>query len=165
VQFVDYYRAGIGVLVRKDYKGNISSTNLCGHKLSLTTGSSQVELGQRISKMCVANGKKPIHFVMFSDSAPTILAVANGRVEAFMTDVAVGVYLTRTSNKTLRVLPGAVPGSEELSGIVVGKNNTQLAKALQKGLQALIDNGTYRKILAKWGVASQGVKRATINGR
>jgi polar amino acid transport system substrate-binding protein len=164
VQFVDYFRAGIGVLVRRDYKGHISSRDLCGHTLSLTTGSSQVELGRRISKKCVADGKKPIKFVMFSDSAPTILAVANGRVEAFMTDVAVGVYLTRTSNRTLKVLPGVVPGSENDAGIVVAKKNTQLAKAIKKGLQALIDNGQYQKLLTKWGVPNQGVKKATING-
>jgi polar amino acid transport system substrate-binding protein len=165
VQFVDYFRAGLGVLVRKDYKGDISPTNLCGHTLSLTTGSSQVETAQAISKKCVAAGKKPIKFVMFSDSAPTILAVANGRAEAFLTDVAVGVYLTRTSNKTLKELPGTVPGSEQNAGIVIAKDNTQLAKAIQKALQALMKNGQYHKLLVKWGVPNQGLKKATINGR
>jgi polar amino acid transport system substrate-binding protein len=34
---------------------------------------------------------------------------------------------------------------------------------LQKALQALIDDGTYTKILSKWGVESGGVKTAALN--
>lgn len=165
VQFVDYYNGGIGVLVPKGQHSDISPTSLCGHTLSLTQGSSQVELGKRISQQCVADGKSPINFKMFSDSASTILAVANKRVEGFMTDVAVGVHLTRTTNKTLAVLPGTVPNSTDRSGIVIAKGNDKLAKALQTALQGMIDDGSYQKLLAKWGVASQAIKRATIDDR
>jgi polar amino acid transport system substrate-binding protein len=164
VQFVDYYDGGIGVLVPKGQHSSISPTSLCGHTMSLTQGSSQVELGKRISQQCVADGKPAINFKMFSDSASTILAVANKRVEGFMTDVAVGVYLTRTTNKTLAVLPGDVPNSNGLSGIVVAKDNDALAKALKTALQGMIDDGSYQALLKKWGVASQAVKQATING-
>jgi polar amino acid transport system substrate-binding protein len=164
VQFVDYYNGGLGVLVPKGQHSTISPTSLCGHTMSLTQGSSQVEVGKRISQQCVADGKKPINFKMFSDSASTILAVANKRVEGFMTDVAVGVYLTRTTNKTLAVLPGDVPDSTGLSGIVVAKSNDALAKALKTALQGMIDDGSYQALLKKWGVASQAIKRATING-
>ena len=34
---------------------------------------------------------------------------------------------------------------------------------LQKALQALIDDGTYNRILSKWGVESGGVKTAALN--
>jgi polar amino acid transport system substrate-binding protein len=163
VQFVDYYTGGIGVLVPKGETSDIAPTNLCGHTLSLTQGSSQVELGKRISKQCRADGKPAIDFKMFSDSASTILAVANKRVEGFMTDVAVGVHLTRTTNKTLAVLPGTVPDSEDRAGIVVAKDNNALAKALQTALQGMIDDGSYLKILEEWGVPKQAVKTATIN--
>jgi polar amino acid transport system substrate-binding protein len=164
VQFVDYYNGGLGVLVPKGQKSSISPTSLCGHTMSLTQGSSQVEVGKRISQQCVADGKPKIDFKMFSDSASTILAVANKRVEGFMTDVAVGVYLTRTTNKTLAVLPGDVPDSTGLSGIVVAKDNDALAKALKMALQGMIDDGSYKRLLAKWGVASQAIQRATVNG-
>jgi polar amino acid transport system substrate-binding protein len=163
VQFVDYYDGGIAVLVPKGQTSDIGPTNLCGHTMSLTQGSSQVELGKRISKQCVSDGKPAINFKLFSDSASTILAVSNRRVEGFMTDYAVGVYLTRTTNKTLSVLPGIVPDSTDRAGIVIGKDNGQLAGAIQAALQSMIDDGSYAKVLDKWGLSDRAVKRATIN--
>jgi polar amino acid transport system substrate-binding protein len=163
VQFVDYYSGGIAVLVPKGQSSDISPTDLCGHTLSLTQGSSQVELGKRISKQCVADGKPAIDFKMFSESASTILAVSNKRVEGFMTDYAVGVYLTRTTNKTLDVLPGVVPDSTDRAGIVIGKDDDELAAAIQAALQSMIDDGSYKKILDKWGLGERAVERATIN--
>jgi polar amino acid transport system substrate-binding protein len=164
VQFVDYYQTGLAVLVPGDSTSDISPTDLCGHTMSLTQGSSQAVLGKEISKQCVADGKQPIDFKLFSDSASTILAVANKRVEGFMTDFAVGVYLTRTKNKTLKVLPGVVPNSNDIAGIVLAKGNDQLAKAVQKALQSLIDDGTYMKIMKRYGVSERAVDEATIDG-
>ena len=163
VQFVDYYNGGIGVLVPKGSKTDMSPTSLCGHTMSLTQGSSQVELGKRISQQCVADGKPRIDFKMFSESAATILAVSSRRVEGFMTDYAVGVYLTRTTNKTLDVLPGTVPDSTDRAGIVIAKGNDQLTGAIQTALQSMMDDGSYRKILDKWGIGDRGLKSATVN--
>jgi polar amino acid transport system substrate-binding protein len=164
VQFVDYYKTGLAVLVPRDSTSDISPTALCGHTMSLTEGSSQAILGKQISKQCVADGKPPIDFKLFSDSASTILAVANKRVEGFMTDFAVGVYLTRNQNKTLKVLPGVVPNSSDVAGIVIDKDNDQLANAVQKALQSLIDDGSYQKIMDRWGVGERAVSKAEING-
>jgi polar amino acid transport system substrate-binding protein len=163
VQFVDYYKSGLAILVPEDSTSDISPTDMCGHKMSLTQGSSQAVLGAKISKQCVADGKPPIHFQLFSDSASTILAVANKRVEGFMTDYGVGVYLTRTKNKTLKVLPGVVPNSAEKAGIVIAKDNDQLAKAVQTALQSMIDDGSYQRIMKRWGVGGRTVSEATIN--
>ncbi|HET7134573.1 MAG TPA: transporter substrate-binding domain-containing protein, partial [Casimicrobiaceae bacterium] len=49
-------------------------------------------------------------------------------------------------------------------GIGVDKTNTALRDQLQKALDALIANGSYRTILGKHGVESGAVKSATING-
>jgi len=49
-------------------------------------------------------------------------------------------------------------------GIGVAKSNTALRDALQKSLDALIADGTYRKILEKHGVENGAVKSAAING-
>lgn len=39
----------------------------------------------------------------------------------------------------------------------------ELARALQAGLKAIIADGTYAKILAKWGESENSYVEATIN--
>lgn len=163
VTFVNYYRAGLAVLVRKGTTG-ISNTNLCGVTLALTTGSSQITNANAISKQCVADGKPPIHEVFFPDSAVTILGVVDGRAQAFMTDNAVGLYTTETTDKSLKVLPGTIPGSTALSGIIVKKGNTGLIRAVQAALDELIKDGQYQAIMKAFGIGPANyVTHASIN--
>jgi polar amino acid transport system substrate-binding protein len=48
-------------------------------------------------------------------------------------------------------------------GIGVAKNKGDLAKAVQGAVQALIDDGTYKKILDKWGVGAGAVAKSELN--
>ena len=48
-------------------------------------------------------------------------------------------------------------------GIAVKKGNTQLAEAVQKAVQKLMDDGTYMKIPKHWGVESGALDKAEIN--
>jgi len=47
-------------------------------------------------------------------------------------------------------------------GVAIAKSST-LSTAVQKALQALVDDGTYTAILAKWGVTDGALKTITIN--
>ena len=49
-------------------------------------------------------------------------------------------------------------------GIAVAKGNGQLTKALQEATDAIIKNGEYGKILARWGAAQGAVTAAELNG-
>jgi len=41
--------------------------------------------------------------------------------------------------------------------------NSALTKAIQKALQSMVDDGSYTKILTKWGVESGALSEITIN--
>lgn len=163
VQFVDYYQSGLAMLVKKGTTG-VDPNNLCGIQLAVTQGSSQQELAEKISAKCKSDGKPEIDFVILPETGATILAVSAGRAKAFMTDNAVGAYLSTTSNKDLEVLPGLVPDSTQLTGIMVNKTNTDLAQALAIALDVAIADGSYQKILAKYNAQDSKVDKATING-
>jgi polar amino acid transport system substrate-binding protein len=45
----------------------------------------------------------------------------------------------------------------------MAKNNTALNAAVTKAFEQLIADGTYQKILTKWGLQEQGVQKAIIN--
>jgi polar amino acid transport system substrate-binding protein len=60
--------------------------------------------------------------------------------------------------------PAAPSGyAPSIIGGPVLKSNTELRDAIQKALQALIDDGTYAKILAQYGLEGSAVDAAQVN--
>ena len=46
---------------------------------------------------------------------------------------------------------------------MVEKDQTEFAKALAGAVQALINDGTYKKILDKWGVGAGAIDNPAVN--
>jgi len=160
VQFVVYYGSALGLLVRQGSTVNLH--NLCGHTLALTQGSSQVAVAQHLSDECVSHHEKPISMLSYPDSADTYMAVANGRGDGFLTDTAVGVYIARHNGK-LSMAPGSLPETRSLAGIVIAKENTQLANAVRRALLDTMRDGTYKKILSEYGVAGAALTPSEVH--
>jgi polar amino acid transport system substrate-binding protein len=160
VQFVAYYGSALGLLVRQGSTVNLHT--LCGHTLALTQGSSQVAVAQHLSDECESHHEKPISMLYYPDSADTYIAVANGRGDGFLTDTAVGVYIVRHNGK-LTMTPGSLPETRSLAGIVINKENTELANAVRLALVETMRDGTYKKILAEYGVADAALTPSEVH--
>lgn len=154
VQFVVYFRSEMGLLVRRGTTG-IDVNNLCGRTLALTQGSSQVAIAEQISARCVREGKREISFLFFPNSADTYLAVSNGRGDGFLTGAAVGTYIAQHNNR-LQMTNVFLPDYASIAGIVIGRENNQLATAIRLALESAIEDGSYRRILEKYG-ATEGI--------
>ena len=90
-----------------------------------------------------------------------VLALQAGRADVAMIDTSAGAYIAEQHNGEFEV-PGATYAPRRY-GIVLPKESDELALAVQAAVQALIDDGTYAKILAKWGQETGAVVSATIN--
>ena len=159
VDFVNYYTAGIqwASAVGKD----VDPDNACGLKVAVqaTTYEDTDEVPAK-SDACVAAGKAPIDKVPFDTQDAATNAVALGQVDAMSADSPVTLYAIsktkgklQTAGETFDVAP---------YGIVVAKGS-ELTKAVQAALQSMVDDGSYGKILDKWGVADGGIDEITIN--
>jgi len=138
---------------------------MCGKTVSTVQGSTQIALVNEMSAKCTAAGKPAIKNMEYAKPSDARLQVQIGRVAAFLGNTPVMVYLAKTAEggKLFDVVRGHEYQPVPL-GIGVAKDNTKLRDALQKSLNALIANGTYKKILEKYGVESGAIKSATING-
>jgi len=166
IDFVDFFDLSTMLLIRKGNPQKVESLEtMCGMSVSTVQGSTQIALVDAASAKCTAAGKAPIQNMQYAQPADARLQVQSGRVAAFLGNSPVMVYLARTAGegKIFDVVPGHVYQPVPL-GIGVAKTNTQLRDALQKSLNALIANGSYRKILEKHGVESGAVSSAIING-
>ncbi|HEY0294797.1 MAG TPA: ABC transporter substrate-binding protein [Bordetella sp.] len=153
VDFVPYITGHSGLLVRQGNEG-LTINDLCGKELSLTQGSSQIDTATALSKKCQAEGKPEIKFTYYPDSAATYMAVANGRGDGFITGRAVGEWISRINPKMKMSMTKETLADEpySASGIVMTKENTALRKALEAALLSMVADGTYMKLLEKYGV-------------
>lgn len=159
VDFVNYYNAGI---LWASAKGKtVDPDNACGLKVAVqsTTYEDTDEVPAK-SKACTDAGKPAIQALRYDNQDDATNAVILGKADALSADSPVTLYAISKSSgklqeagKTFDVAPYGIPVAK----------NSDLTPVLQKTVQALIDDGTYKKILDKWGVADGSVTTADIN--
>jgi len=135
-----------------------SLTDLCGLTVATSPGSTFQQILTAGASTCATVGKKPYTVQYFTDTAPIFLGLANGKVD---------VYFGPTLS--LKYDAAHIAGTTYLGqisvtpvGFVTAKNSP-LAKPLTDAVNALIANGDYAKIFAKWGVTGTGVSTSQVN--
>lgn len=156
VDFVDYFQAGEGFYVKaggsKKFNGLAS---LCGHTVSVENGTTEQTDAQTQAKKC------KVTVLTFSDQNAANLAVSSGRADVGFADSQVADYIVKQSNGQFESSGTAFAVAPY--GIALPKNNG-MAKAVQAALKQLIADGSYAKLLSKWGVSAGAIKTPNING-
>jgi polar amino acid transport system substrate-binding protein len=159
VNFVDYYQAGI--LWASAAGKNVNPDDACGLKVAVqaTTYEHTDEVPAK-SAACVKAGKKPIDIKPFDTQDAATTAVALGQVDAMSADSPVTAYAIAQSKGKLQAAGTAFEVAPY--GYALSKT-LGLDKAVQAAVQSLMDDGTYKAILTKWGVQDGAIASATIN--
>ncbi|SFF49154.1 ABC transporter substrate-binding protein [Streptomyces mirabilis] len=163
VDFVDYFTAGVSIYTPKGKTQNIKTwADLCGKKIAVQRGTVSEDLAKSESKKCT--GGKKIAIESYDNDQQAQTRVRAGGADAGSSDFPVAAYAVKTSGggKDFELVGEQVEAAPY--GIAVAKSNTQLRDALQAALDAIIKNGEYDKVIAKWGVEAGAVKTAAVNG-
>ncbi|XAS66054.1 ABC transporter substrate-binding protein [Micrococcaceae bacterium Sec5.7] len=157
--FINYFSAGIQWASAKGK--TVDPDNACGLKVAVqaTTYEDTHEVPAK-SKACTDAGKPAITIFKYDAQDQATNALAVGQVEAMSADSPVTLYAISQTKDKLQTAGDAFEVAPY--GIPVAKDS-EFAPVLQQALQALIDDGSYTKILTKWGVQSGGVKTAALN--
>lgn len=159
VDFVNYFTAG--VQWAQPIGKKVDPENACGLTVSVqaTTFEETDEL-PAASKKCTDAGKPAITILKFDKQDDATTAVADGRADAMSADSPITLYAI--SQLKDKIEPAGAAFDAAPYGIAV-KKGSALTKAIQKALQSMVDDGSYTKILTKWGVESGGIAEITIN--
>ncbi len=159
VDFVNYYNAGI---LWASQKGKtVDPDNACGLKVAVEAGTYEDtdEIPAK-SKKCTDAGKPAIQVFKYDGQDQATNALVLGQVDAMSADSPITEYAIskqggkiQKAGKTFDVAP---------YGIAVDKGS-KLTGVVKNTLQSLIDDGSYTKILTKWGVADGAVSKAEVN--
>ncbi len=162
--FVDYTFDGTGILVAKGNPNGITGLDsLAGKTVAVESGATQVVVLQELNKDFQSAGESQMQILSLPDQPAALLAVKSNRAVADLTDfsTAVDIATTNDGNTFEVVRDPAAPYEPQMNGMAVLATNTQLVDALQKALQALIDEGSYQKLVAAWGFVP--VESAQVN--
>jgi len=158
--FVDYLRSGPRFFVQTSRATEFKEpAALCGKKVG---ASRRTMFPKDIAAWSEAHcGASPIQFVGTEGSADARTQLKQGRIDAAV-----------QGNETLPYIMDQEPNAyapigemiaTQYTGLAVPVKATELQQALREALEAVIADGTYKTLLAKWKLSENGIEKVTIN--
>jgi polar amino acid transport system substrate-binding protein len=161
VDFVTYFSAGTSFYVKSSNGPAIKSlADLCGRTVAAEKGTTQAADAQDQSAKCQSAGKSSATVQVYNDQNAVNLALSSDRAQIAMADSPVAAYQVKQSKGMLKVT-GSPYGTAPY-GIAIPKDSG-MAEPVQAAMKHLMANGTYLKILQKWGVQAGAISNPAIN--
>ena len=158
--FVDYMWLNFSLLYPNSNPANIHSLlDICGKQVGFFQGGATSVLNS-VDALCAAAGLPPENVITYADLSTDLTALQAGRVDGQVNLTPLADYYVKAG--VLKAFPVPQLGNLQI-GIAVAPSNTALQAALVKALKDLEANGTYAKILAKWGLTSLADKTPGVN--
>lgn len=159
VDFVNYYNAGI---LWASAKGkDVDPDNACGLKVGVQAGTTEdLDEIPAKSKACTDAGKKAIQVFKYDGQDQVTNALVLGQVDAMSADSPITAYAVHQQKDKIQVAGETFDVAPY--GFALAKGG-DLTDVIKNTLQALLDDGTYVKILQKWGVEDGAVTAADVN--
>ncbi|WP_020499571.1 ABC transporter substrate-binding protein [Sciscionella marina] len=161
VNLVSYYIAGTSLGTLKGNPNRLNENDLCGTTIAVQKGTTQIDDLNARNKRCTVEHKPQTNILQFQAQTDVNLALSAKRVQGALADSPVVAYAIKQSEGKLEQVGKSYANAPY--GVAVPKDDTGLAKAVQASLQSLMDDGTYRKILEKWGLDEGAIKKAEVN--
>lgn len=160
IDFVTYINDGQGFAAREDSKLKkiTDLRQLCGLTVGTGAGTTFEVTLEDSKHLCTDAGKKPYSVKTYAEQGAIWGSLQQGRTDVVMSTIN-GLRYAVAQQPGLRFL-------NEYQRLDVGfafKKGTRLAPAFQKAVNTLIADGTYARILKKWGVTESALATSRIS--
>ncbi|MEW1698742.1 ABC transporter substrate-binding protein [Streptomyces sp. NPDC093249] len=160
IDFVTYINDGQGFASRADspLKAVTDLTQLCGLKVAVNAGTTFERTLEQNKGRCARAGKPAYEVNVYSETGAIWMSLQQGRSDVVMNTIN-GVRYAVTQQRNVKFL-------NEYRRLDVGfafKKGTPLAPAFQAAVNGLKADGTYDRILRKWGVTGSGIETSRIS--
>ncbi|WP_418960306.1 ABC transporter substrate-binding protein [Streptomyces tritici] len=163
IDFVTYINDGQGFAVRKGSTALTTKvtdlTQLCGQTIGTGAGTTFEATLVARKGVCARAGKKPYEVKVYSENAATLTALQQGRIDVVMSTIN-GLRHQAAQPAARTAFLG------EYHRLDVGfafNKGSPLTRAFQAAVNELIRNGTYARILDKWGTSASAIDASRIN--
>ncbi|WP_372671216.1 transporter substrate-binding domain-containing protein [Amycolatopsis kentuckyensis] len=157
--FVTYYNGGQGFLAnhRTDFPVD-SYVDLCGHAVGVVVGSVQQGQLDQAAGTCAAAGRPGWRLSLFPNGTAAVLALRSSRIDVLYFSISLTQYVASKSPDLFRLA-----GRYKRAIVALGlKRDSPLTGAVHEAVDRLMADGTYRTILAKWGLQENHLDTSEI---
>lgn len=160
--FVDYYQSGPQFYTSVAHSDINQMLDLCGKKVGTSRRTTfPAEIATWSQAHCEAAGKPAIVVVGAEGIADARTQLRQGRIEGVVQGSETLPYIMNLEKNTYKPIGKAF--AYQVTGIGIAKDDQALIDGVKDALSAMIADGTYLKILTKWGMQDGAVQTVTIN--
>ncbi|MEZ0168066.1 ABC transporter substrate-binding protein [Microvirga sp. TS319] len=165
LDFINYMMSGGSILVRSENASQYKAIDdFCGKSVATLLGSRVIMAAvESASKKCTDGGKQPIQAAQLPNAPDARMQLDLKRVEGYLGDFPALVYMSTQFPGRYAIAGGNYILTPYVTSWGFSKKNTQLRDAMHKAAQSMLEDGTYKKILAKWGVDGAALPSISIN--
>ena len=161
IDYVTYFDSGTSLVVKKGSTTGIEALDsICGFEAAIEKGTAAIEDVKGQNTKCVDAGKEPAKIQTYAKQSDANLALLSGQADflAFNSDAA-GYAAKKNPEFVVKEEIATFP-----TGMGLPEDQNELAKALAAAVNQLIDDGTYAKLLDKWGMSVGSIEKSEVLG-
>lgn len=158
---ISFLNAGSAYAVASGNPDDVDPESLCGLTVAVQTGTIQDEDIAVQSQECTDAGEEKIDILQYESQSDATTNVAGGKAQVLYADSPVIGYAVEQTGGQLEQLGDVFDSAPQ--GVVVAKDDTELAAAIQAALQSLMDSGQLEEILGAWGSGDAALDTAELN--
>ena len=152
VEFVPYMTIGNEIVVKKGNPLGIKArADLCGRRVAVTLGGIEETYARQDVAVCKAAGKAELVVLTLPSAQDSTLSLRQGRADALFSSTPGAVELVTAVPDAFEIA-GEPFESNTGIGMAVRKGDTAMKAALEQALHAIVADGSYAKLLAKYSL-------------
>lgn len=163
--FATYRKDNVAFEAKKGSGLKVSGPkDVAGRTVAVSSGTNQEKLLLDWDKENKKAGRKPVDVKYYQDESDTYLALQSGRIDFYLGPHPTASYHSATTGRT--EVAGTVSGAGDgLQGLIAAttRRDNGLSEPLADALNKVIDNGTYAKVLERWGLSDEAVTASKLN--
>lgn len=162
VDMVEYMYGSGGILFAAGNPKQVSTTltSLCGLHVGVLSGSYQEQTTvPQINEECAAKGLEAATATAYGTNNEAVLALGSRRIEAWLGNGTVAAYAAAQQPKVFEST--TLEGTWTHDNIALPKGSP-LTPIVADAFQELMDEGSYAKVLEKWGIAKYALDKTSM---
>lgn len=138
--------------------------DVAGKTISVSSGTNQEKILVEWSEENVKAGREPVEITYFQKENDYYLPLQSGRVDAHLGPSPSAAYHVATSGQS--EIAGQISGAGGgLQGKIAAttKKGSGLVEAYAAAIDHIVEDGSYAKVLERWGLSGEAVEKSEIN--